>query len=170
MNCTVVLGKMYKASCMFKIPKRTSDKKTSFDCWSTETRSKTAADLEFGTLDHTFILMSPSKSWHLAYVASVYLQRVHEHVHRVLEGQCQPGRTRQGLSARLPASSQATQPFLWKDDPLLDDLFLYPPPFGFEGLRDKVENLLKQVKIFFSLFGLYCVYLLQVLMDNWHIM
>lgn len=38
-----------------------------------------------------------------------------------------------------------TQPFLWKDVPLPDDLFRYPPPFGFKGLGAKVEDLLNQL-------------------------
>uniref|UniRef100_A0A671W1M9 Lactosylceramide alpha-2,3-sialyltransferase n=1 Tax=Sparus aurata TaxID=8175 RepID=A0A671W1M9_SPAAU len=73
------------------------------------------------------------------------LQRVHEHVHRVLEGQCRPDRTRQSLLELLPASSQETLPFLWKDIPFPDDLFQYPPPFGFRGLQGKVEELLKKL-------------------------
>ncbi|XP_056899996.1 lactosylceramide alpha-2,3-sialyltransferase isoform X2 [Takifugu flavidus] len=40
-----------------------------------------------------------------------------------------------------------TQPFLWKDVPLSDDLFLYPPPFGFQGLRSKVAELLKSLPL-----------------------
>ncbi|XP_042349748.1 lactosylceramide alpha-2,3-sialyltransferase [Plectropomus leopardus] len=80
--------------------------------------------------------------WH---VSDAHKKQVHEHVHRVLESQCRPGSTRQSLLARLPASSHMTQPFLWKDVPLPEDLFLYPPPFGFRGLQRKVENLLKQL-------------------------
>ncbi|XP_029298135.1 lactosylceramide alpha-2,3-sialyltransferase isoform X2 [Cottoperca gobio] len=72
-------------------------------------------------------------------------KKVHEHVHRVLESPCHPGSTRQSLLDRLPASSHMTQPFLWKDVPFPDDLFLYPPPFGFKGLQGKVEDLLKQL-------------------------
>ena len=73
------------------------------------------------------------------------LQQVHEYVHRILEGQCRPDRTRQSLLEILPASSQETLPFLWKDIPFPDDLFQYPPPFGFRGLQGKVEELLKKV-------------------------
>ncbi|XP_053180199.1 lactosylceramide alpha-2,3-sialyltransferase [Scomber japonicus] len=80
--------------------------------------------------------------WH---VDTAHKKRVHEHVRRVLTGQCHPGSTRQSLVARLPTSSHLTQPFLWKDVPLTDDLFQYPPPFGFKGLQGKVENLLKQL-------------------------
>ncbi|XP_051810927.1 lactosylceramide alpha-2,3-sialyltransferase [Acanthochromis polyacanthus] len=68
---------------------------------------------------------------------------VHEYVHKVLEGPCRPSGARQSLLAQLPASGHVIQPFLWKDKPLPDDLFLYPPPFGFNGLESKVENLLK---------------------------
>ncbi|XP_068596718.1 lactosylceramide alpha-2,3-sialyltransferase [Brachionichthys hirsutus] len=38
-----------------------------------------------------------------------------------------------------------TQPFLWKDVPSSDELFLYAPPFGFRGLEHKVEELLNQL-------------------------
>nr|XP_020490023.1 lactosylceramide alpha-2,3-sialyltransferase isoform X1 [Labrus bergylta] len=80
--------------------------------------------------------------WH---VNPAHKKRVHEYVQGVLEGQCRPGSTRHGLLARLPATSSETQPFLWKDVLLDDDLFVYPPPFGFQGFRGKVEDLLKQL-------------------------
>ncbi|KAM4622056.1 lactosylceramide alpha-2,3-sialyltransferase isoform 2-T2 [Polymixia lowei] len=78
--------------------------------------------------------------WH---VPPEHRQLVHTYVHSVLEGECHPGNARQSLLARLPASSHVTQPFLGKDTPLPDDLFQFPPPFGFRGLRDKLEDLLK---------------------------
>uniref|UniRef100_A0A3Q1EBU3 Lactosylceramide alpha-2,3-sialyltransferase n=1 Tax=Acanthochromis polyacanthus TaxID=80966 RepID=A0A3Q1EBU3_9TELE len=83
---------------------------------------------------------------HCRYNITVFahpLQLVHEYVHKVLEGPCRPSGARQSLLAQLPASGHVIQPFLWKDKPLPDDLFLYPPPFGFNGLESKVENLLK---------------------------
>ncbi|XP_044220688.1 lactosylceramide alpha-2,3-sialyltransferase isoform X1 [Thunnus albacares] len=79
------------------------------------------------------------------HVNPAHKKLVQDYVHSVLEGQCHRGRTRQSFLAQLSASSPATQPFLWKDTPLPDDLFLYPPPFGFRGLRGKVEDLLKQL-------------------------
>ncbi|XP_033949516.1 lactosylceramide alpha-2,3-sialyltransferase isoform X1 [Pseudochaenichthys georgianus] len=78
--------------------------------------------------------------WH---VNHAHKKQVHEHVHRVLEGQCRPSSTRHSLLARLPASSRMTQAFLWKDLPLPDDIFRYPPPFGFRGFQHKAEELLK---------------------------
>ncbi|XP_070818610.1 lactosylceramide alpha-2,3-sialyltransferase isoform X2 [Chaetodon trifascialis] len=81
-------------------------------------------------------------NWH---VDAAHRKQVHKHVHRVLEGQCRPGRTRKSLLARLPDSSYVTQPFLWKDVPLPSDLFQYPPPFGFQGLQGKIEDLLKKL-------------------------
>lgn len=103
--------------------------------------------LQFHTATLSVILILPF-SLHIdcgTFVTLLYSQRVHEYVHRVLGGQCRPGSTRQSLLAQLPASSRKTQPFLWKDEPLPDDLFLYPPPFGFRGLQGKVEDLLKLV-------------------------
>ncbi|XP_059202827.1 lactosylceramide alpha-2,3-sialyltransferase [Centropristis striata] len=78
-------------------------------------------------------------------VDPAHKKQVHEHVHRVVESPCRPSSTRRSLLDRLPASSHMTGPFLWKDVPLPDDLFLYPPPFGFRGLQSKVEYLLKQL-------------------------
>ncbi|XP_060935586.1 lactosylceramide alpha-2,3-sialyltransferase isoform X2 [Limanda limanda] len=77
------------------------------------------------------------------HVSSVHKRLVHEHVHKVLEAQCQPGHTRKNLLTRLPASGHGTQPFLWKDMPLPDQLFMYPLPFGLKGVGSKVEDLLK---------------------------
>ncbi|KAM9850166.1 lactosylceramide alpha-2,3-sialyltransferase isoform 1-T3 [Aulostomus maculatus] len=78
--------------------------------------------------------------WH---ISREHKELVHEHVQKVLEGPCRPGNTRRSILSRLPASSLVTQPFLWKNTPLSDDLFLYPTPFGFKGLQSKVEDLLK---------------------------
>ncbi|XP_056138722.1 lactosylceramide alpha-2,3-sialyltransferase [Lampris incognitus] len=72
-----------------------------------------------------------------------HVQLVHTYVRSVLAGECRSGNARESLFDRLPSSSHITQPFLWKDSSLSDDLFLLPPPFGFRGLRDKVEELLK---------------------------
>lgn len=70
---------------------------------------------------------------------------VRERVHAVLERQCRPSRTRMQLLMQLPANSSSTQPFLWKDVPLQPGLFLHPPPFGLQGYRSKVEDILKQL-------------------------
>ncbi len=112
-----------------------------------------------------------------------YSQQVHEHVLRVLESPCHPGRARQDLSPRLPASNHVTQPFLWKDVPLHHELFLYPPPFGFKGLSSKVEDLLKKVnkktvfikltqsfitsRMFLKNFGVFLFFVLNMLMTCW---
>ncbi|XP_028314819.1 lactosylceramide alpha-2,3-sialyltransferase [Gouania willdenowi] len=66
---------------------------------------------------------------------------LHQHVHDVLQGQCRPHGTRKDLLTRLPASSHKTHPFLWRNEPISDTLFLYPLPFGFRGLQTKVERL-----------------------------
>lgn len=79
------------------------------------------------------------------HVSPAHKKLVHEHVQRVLEGHCRPGSTRKSFMPRLPPSSLDTQPFLWKDVPLPNDLFMYPPPFGLQGLQGKVEELLKQL-------------------------
>ncbi|KAM4732750.1 lactosylceramide alpha-2,3-sialyltransferase isoform 2-T3 [Anableps anableps] len=70
-------------------------------------------------------------------------QLVHDNVHRILEGPCHPRGAREKLLAQFPSSSRAIQPFLWKDEPLPAELFLFSPPFGFKGLKGKVEDLLQ---------------------------
>ncbi|XP_015245091.1 PREDICTED: lactosylceramide alpha-2,3-sialyltransferase [Cyprinodon variegatus] len=77
--------------------------------------------------------------WH---VSPAHKQLVRENVLRVLEGRCRPGGARERLLALFPSSSEPVRPFLWKDEPLPDELFLDPPPFGFRGLKGKVEDLL----------------------------
>ncbi|XP_024139052.1 lactosylceramide alpha-2,3-sialyltransferase isoform X2 [Oryzias melastigma] len=87
----------------------------------------------------------PSKPVEWQHVSAEHKQKVHEYVHKVLEGECRPRGSRQKLLALLPASSQATQPFLWREKVFPDNLFQYPPPFGFRGLEGKVEDLLDQL-------------------------
>ncbi|CAL8267948.1 unnamed protein product [Boreogadus saida] len=76
-------------------------------------------------------------------VDPAHQQRVHEYVQSVLQRECRPGHARRSLLDRLPASGHVTQPFLGSDALLPDDLFLFPPPFGFRGLRDKLEDTLR---------------------------
>ncbi|XP_072288695.1 lactosylceramide alpha-2,3-sialyltransferase, partial [Eucyclogobius newberryi] len=78
--------------------------------------------------------------WH---VDPAHRQLVHAHVRSVLGGACRRRRTRQDLLALLPDASKNTRPLLWRDDPLPEELFLYPPPFGFKGLRGRVADLLR---------------------------
>ncbi|XP_016894603.1 lactosylceramide alpha-2,3-sialyltransferase [Cynoglossus semilaevis] len=68
---------------------------------------------------------------------------VHQHVLQVLQGQCRRGNTRKALLARLPASSRDTQPFLWSDVGVPEELFLHQLPFGFQGVRSQIEELQK---------------------------
>ncbi|KAJ3587391.1 hypothetical protein NHX12_010989 [Muraenolepis orangiensis] len=76
------------------------------------------------------------------HVNPAHRQLVHKHVHGVLQQKCRPGNARQSLLERLPAYGHVTQPFLGNDARLPDDLFRFPPPFGFRGLRDKLEDVL----------------------------
>nr|XP_057919785.1 lactosylceramide alpha-2,3-sialyltransferase [Doryrhamphus excisus] len=80
--------------------------------------------------------------WH---VSPEYKKLLHQHVHKILGRECHRGSTRKGFMDRLPASSHMTQPFLWKNTPPSDDLFLYPPPFGFKSVQGKVPALLQQL-------------------------
>ncbi|KAK0133911.1 Lactosylceramide alpha-2,3-sialyltransferase [Merluccius polli] len=76
------------------------------------------------------------------HVKPAHRQLVHKHVHSVLQQKCRPGNARRSLLERLPASGHVTQPFLGNNALLPDDLFHFPPPFGFRGLRDKLEEVL----------------------------
>ncbi|XP_077958250.1 lactosylceramide alpha-2,3-sialyltransferase isoform X2 [Gasterosteus aculeatus] len=86
-------------------------------------------------------IRSDALDWHVSHEQ----KQLHEYVQRVLESPCRPGSTRARMLDRLPASSRTTQPFLWKDTPLPDNLFQYSLPFGFRGVQGKVEDLLKQL-------------------------
>ncbi|XP_019937188.2 lactosylceramide alpha-2,3-sialyltransferase isoform X2 [Paralichthys olivaceus] len=79
-------------------------------------------------------------NWH---VSGPHKRLVHKHVNKVLEAPCHRGNTRKNLLTRLPASGHVTQPFLGKDVPLPDHLFLYPPPFGLKDVGSEVEDILK---------------------------
>ncbi|KAM6953217.1 lactosylceramide alpha-2,3-sialyltransferase [Aplochiton taeniatus] len=68
---------------------------------------------------------------------------VNAHVHAVLERKCRTGHTRKSLESRLSGGNHLTQPFLWRDMPLSPELFAFPPPFGFYGVRAKLEAVLK---------------------------
>ncbi|XP_055015202.1 lactosylceramide alpha-2,3-sialyltransferase isoform X2 [Boleophthalmus pectinirostris] len=68
---------------------------------------------------------------------------VHKHVQSILDGECVRGQMRQALRRLLPDSSQNTRPFLWRDSSLPEEFFLFPPPFGFKGLRDQITNVLQ---------------------------
>lgn len=70
---------------------------------------------------------------------------VSDRVRAVLGGQCRPSWTRKNLMTQLPGDCSATEPFLWKDIPLPESLFLYPAPFGIQGHRSEVEDILKQL-------------------------
>lgn len=96
--------------------------------------------LVFVSLPLTGTRTIKSPDWH---VDPVHKKRVHRYVRGLLEGQCLPGSSRRKLLSRLPDTSQETQPFLWKDSTLSEELFQYPPPFGLRGYRSRVEELLK---------------------------
>ncbi|XP_033829994.2 lactosylceramide alpha-2,3-sialyltransferase [Periophthalmus magnuspinnatus] len=76
--------------------------------------------------------------WH---VDPTHRKLVHKHVQSVLDGECLQGQARQALLRLLPHSSKNARPFLWRDSSLPEELFLFPPPFGFKGLRDQFTDL-----------------------------
>lgn len=84
----------------------------------------------------------PVPEWH---VSPAHRKLVHDHVRNVLDGECLPDGTRNMLLTRLPASDHVSLPFLWKNVPYPDDLFMYAPPFGFRGLEEDVHALLRQL-------------------------
>ncbi|XP_017278646.1 lactosylceramide alpha-2,3-sialyltransferase [Kryptolebias marmoratus] len=116
-------------------------------CWAGHRRGGLAACLLLASLALGLILLSliqpETREAVELHVSPAHRRLVHEHVRRVLEGQCRPSGARQNLQAELPPSSRGTRPFLWRVKSLSDDLFVYPPPFGLRGLRGKVEDLLQ---------------------------
>uniref|UniRef100_A0A8C6TTD3 Lactosylceramide alpha-2,3-sialyltransferase n=1 Tax=Neogobius melanostomus TaxID=47308 RepID=A0A8C6TTD3_9GOBI len=68
---------------------------------------------------------------------------VHKHVQSVLDSECRTAQTRQALLTLLPESSKNTRPLLWRDSALPEELFRFTPPFGFKGLRHKLDDLLQ---------------------------
>ncbi|KAK6298211.1 hypothetical protein J4Q44_G00312660 [Coregonus suidteri] len=67
---------------------------------------------------------------------------VHSFVRDILSNKCRPAFARKGVEARLQISSHVTDPFLWRDTPLTPEMFIYPPPFGFRGMRGKLKDVL----------------------------
>lgn len=78
--------------------------------------------------------------WH---VDPAHRKAVHRYVQSVLDGECRRAETRQALLTLLPDSSKNTRPLLWRDSSLPDELFQFPPPFGFKDLRRKATDLLQ---------------------------
>lgn len=76
-------------------------------------------------------------------VDPAHRKAVHKHVQNVLDSECRRAETRQALLTLLPDSSKNTRPLLWRDSALPDELFRFPPPFGFKDLRGKLSDLLQ---------------------------
>ncbi|MEQ2222327.1 hypothetical protein ILYODFUR_025044 [Ilyodon furcidens] len=98
--------------------------------------------LSLGMISLTLLQTRPEQPVE-RHVSPAHKQLVHKYVHSVLESQCHPRDSREKLLAHFLSSSEAIHPFLWNDEQLPDDLFLHPPPFGFKGLKVKVQELLK---------------------------
>lgn len=78
--------------------------------------------------------------WH---VDPAHRKLVHAHVQSVLDGECRQAETRRVLLTLLPDSGKNTRPFLHRDSALPEELFLFPPPFGFKDLRRELTDLLQ---------------------------
>lgn len=70
------------------------------------------------------------------------LQRVHSYVRSVLARECRPSFARKKMEALYPTSSPVAVPLLQKNSNLTQQMFKYPPPFGFLDLQDKLKEVL----------------------------
>lgn len=69
-------------------------------------------------------------------------QRVGSYVQEVLSDECRPSFVRQRMKADYSSSTPVTQPFLYKNTVLNEEIFKYPPPFGFLGMQKNLKDVL----------------------------
>ncbi|TRY99334.1 hypothetical protein DNTS_004849 [Danionella cerebrum] len=69
--------------------------------------------------------------------------RVHSYVNEILSKKCRPSFARQKVVAEYSqGSTPIAEPFLDKSSHLNDQIFQYPPPFGFLNMRNELEEIL----------------------------
>ncbi|KAG7329092.1 hypothetical protein KOW79_007266 [Hemibagrus wyckioides] len=75
-------------------------------------------------------------------------ERVHSFVRSVLAKECRPSFTRRRIESIY--SSSVAEPFLQKNSNLTEQIFEYPPPFGFRNLQHKLKEILDLLPISLS--------------------
>ncbi|XP_060741154.1 lactosylceramide alpha-2,3-sialyltransferase isoform X2 [Tachysurus vachellii] len=69
-------------------------------------------------------------------------ERVHSFVKSVLSKDCRPSFTRRRIESIYSSSVPVAEPFLQKNSNLTEQIFEYPPPFGFRNLQHKLKEVL----------------------------
>ncbi|XP_030620909.1 lactosylceramide alpha-2,3-sialyltransferase isoform X2 [Chanos chanos] len=82
---------------------------------------------------------SYSLVWH---VDPSHRKLVHSYVKSVLAKECRPSFISKKMEAKGSGPRPVTEPFLYKDTHLSEEVFRYPPPFGFLDLQHKLKEIL----------------------------
>lgn len=72
----------------------------------------------------------------------VYRERVQSYVQKVLAKDCRPSYARQRMEANYFSSMQVRKPFLDKNTVLNEEIFKYPPPFGYLDMKEYLKEVL----------------------------
>uniref|UniRef100_A0AAR2LV23 Lactosylceramide alpha-2,3-sialyltransferase n=2 Tax=Pygocentrus nattereri TaxID=42514 RepID=A0AAR2LV23_PYGNA len=83
----------------------------------------------------------------MIFVDSSHRERVHSYVRSVLARECRPSFTRKKIEALYPTSSPVAEPFLQKNSNLTEQMFKYPPPFGFLDMQHKLKKVLNVMPV-----------------------
>ncbi|XP_039550124.1 lactosylceramide alpha-2,3-sialyltransferase [Pimephales promelas] len=75
-------------------------------------------------------------------VDPIYQERIHSYVREILAKECRPSFARQRMKAEHYSSTPVVQPFLDKNTHLNEQIFQYPPPFGFMNMKNKLQEIL----------------------------
>lgn len=75
-------------------------------------------------------------------VDPVYRERVQSYVREILAQECRPSFARQKMEAEHFSSTPVLEPFLDKNTHLNEQIFQYPPPFGFLDMKNKLQEIM----------------------------
>uniref|UniRef100_A0A8B9GXP4 Lactosylceramide alpha-2,3-sialyltransferase n=1 Tax=Astyanax mexicanus TaxID=7994 RepID=A0A8B9GXP4_ASTMX len=78
----------------------------------------------------------------LIHVDPSHRERVHAYVRSVLSRECRPEFMRRKMEGMYPGSSPVSEPFLQRSRNLTQQIFKYPPPFGFLDMQHKLKDVL----------------------------
>ncbi|KAI4901826.1 hypothetical protein NFI96_033815, partial [Prochilodus magdalenae] len=74
-------------------------------------------------------------------------ERVQSYVKSVLARECRPSFTRKKIEGLYPTSSPVAEPFLQKNSNITEQMFKYPPPFGFLDMQNKLKEILNAMPV-----------------------
>ncbi|XP_016327271.1 lactosylceramide alpha-2,3-sialyltransferase-like isoform X2 [Sinocyclocheilus anshuiensis] len=75
-------------------------------------------------------------------VDPVYRKRVQSYVRDILAQECRPSFARQRMEAEHYSSTPVLEPFLDKNTHPNEQIFQYPPPFGFLDMKNQLQEIL----------------------------